>query len=239
MQLADRVSINLEAPNSACLAQLAPHKVFLEELVQPLKWVDEIRQNQPGWQGWNGRWPSTTTQFVVGGADERDVDLLGTTVSLQKQVRLARAYFSGFTPVLGTPLENRAPVNPWRQHRLYQASFLLRDYGFDLEEMPFLPAGDLPLDTDPKLAWARGNLAESPVEVNRADPRQLLRIPGIGPKGAQAILEARRKGRLKDLRALSSLGVVAGRAAPFILLDGKRPAWQMELFEKSRIESRE
>ena len=70
MQLADRISVNLEAPNSARLTQLAPHKVFMEELLQPLKWVNEIRRSVPAYKGWKGRWPSTVTQFVVGGADE-------------------------------------------------------------------------------------------------------------------------------------------------------------------------
>ena len=75
-----------------------------------------------------------------------------------------------------------------REHRLYQASFLLRDYGFDLEEMPFTRDGNLPLSTDPKLAWAQMNLSEKPVEINRAEKRELLRVPGIGLKGAEAIL---------------------------------------------------
>ncbi len=229
MQLADRISINLEAPNTRRLADLAPHKVFLEELLRPLQWADQIRKTQPAYLGWNGKWPSLTTQFVVGAVGENDLEILSTTAYLTKQLRLARAYFSAFNPVPDTPLENHAPENPWREHRLYQSSFLLRDYGFDLEDMPFTQAGFLPLDIDPKVAWARQNLHD-PIEINQADRRELLRVPGIGPKGVEAILVARRKGTLRDLKDLKPLGILVGRAAPFVLLNGKRPAWQLSLW---------
>ncbi|NUQ86774.1 MAG: radical SAM protein [Anaerolineales bacterium] len=230
MQLADRVSVNLEAPNTERLARLAPHKVFLEELLQPLRWVEEIRRTQPSYKFWNGRHPSTVTQFVAGGADESDLELLTTTDWLMKNVRLKRAYFSAFHPIHDTPLENKPAVDPLREHRLYQASFLLRDYGFDLEDMPFTPDGNLPILTDPKLAWARTNLIERPLEINRAEKRELLRVPGIGLKGAEAILQARRHGRLRDLSSLRKLGVISERAAPFVLLDGRRPASQLAMF---------
>lgn len=230
MQLADRVSINLEAPNTDRLSKLAPHKIFLEELLQPLRWVDEIRKTVPAYKGWNGRWPSSVTQFVAGGADESDLELLTTTAWLHKNVRLSRAYFSAFSPIPDTPLENKPRVEPMREHRLYQASFLIRDYGFDLEDLPFAGDSNLPLDSDPKLAWARINLSERPVEINRAEKRELMRVPGIGPKGAEAILQARRSGRLRELSNLRKLGIAIQRAAPFVLVNGKRSAQQMPLF---------
>jgi predicted DNA-binding helix-hairpin-helix protein len=227
MQLADRVSINLEAPNTARLEKLAPLKEFTEELLQPLRWVEEIRRTQPAYKGWNGHWPSSVTQFVVGAVGDSDLELLHTTEYLYRQLRLKRAYYSAFNPIQDTPLENQPPTDPMRQHRLYQASFLLRDYDFSLEEMPFDgTTQNLPLDTDPKLAWARTNLADRPIEINRADRRELLRVPGIGPKIADTILTARRQGKLHDLSSLSKMGASAKRAAPFILLDGKRPAFQ-------------
>jgi predicted DNA-binding helix-hairpin-helix protein len=229
MQLADRVSVNLEGPNSTRLSALAPQKVFMDELLQPLRWVEQIRRTLPAWQGWNGRWPSSTTQFVVGAVGESDLELLSTVSQLYRTVRLARGYFSGFSPTPDTPFENLPACNPWREHRLYQASFLLRDYGFELEELPFQGQGDLPLETDPKLAWARSNLGQAPLEINCAEQAELLRIPGVGPKGAQAILAARRKSRLHSLEELKALGVVASRAAPFILLDGHRPPVQLSL----------
>jgi predicted DNA-binding helix-hairpin-helix protein len=174
--------------------------------------------------------PSTVTQFVAGGSDETDLELLTTTNWLMKNVSLKRAYYSAFSPIRDTPMENKAAVDPLREHRLYQASFLLRDYGFDLEEMPFVQDGNLPLVTDPKLAWAQQNLQEKPLEINQADRRELLRIPGIGPKGADAILRARRTGKLHDLATLKKLGIVTTRVAPFVLLDGKRVDRQLSMF---------
>lgn len=230
MQLADRVSINLEAPNTERLTKLAPGKIFIEELFRPLRWVEEIRQTQPAYKFWNGRHPSTVTQFVAGGSDETDLELLTTTDWLMKNVRIKRAYFSAFRPVRDTPMENKAAVDPLREHRLYQASFLLRDYGFDLEDMPFLQSGNLPLPTDPKMAWAQMNLTETPVEINRAGRRELLRVPGIGLKGADAIIQARRNSKLRDVTSLHKLGIIVVRAVPFLLLDGRRPEKQLSMF---------
>src|SRR5512135_1830576 len=133
MQLADRVSINLEAPNPERLTALAPHKAFGDELLRPLQWVEEIRQSQPPHLGWKGRWPSTVTQFVVGAAGESDLEILSTTAYLLQQLKLTRTYFSAFSPIADTPLENQSAENPWREHRLYQASFLIRDYKFEME----------------------------------------------------------------------------------------------------------
>lgn len=228
MQLADRVSVNLEAPNTQRLVKLAPRKAFTEELVQPLRWVEEIRRSQPARLGWNGHWPSITTQYVVGPAGESDRELLVTTAYLHRELRLARAYFSAFSPIRDTPLENHPPENPIRQNRLYQASFLLRDYGFTLQDIPLDENGNLALNKDPKTAWAESHLAQQPVEVNLADRSILLRVPGIGPKGADAILAARRRGKLTSIDDLQKIGVLANRAIPYILLDGHRPDRQLK-----------
>jgi len=126
-------------------------------------------------------------------------------------------------------LENLPPTPLVRQHRLYQSSYLLRDYGFDLEELPFDPTGNLPTNLDPKQAWANSNLSEQPIDLNLADRRDLLRVPGIGPKSANAILKARRISRLHEISDLIRIGVNPKRAAPFILLDGRRPAYQITL----------
>ena len=117
-----------------------------------------------------------------------------------------------------------------REHRLYQAAHLLRDYGFTLGDLPFSPENRLPLEVDPKLGWAQAHLRAAPVEVQRAERHELLRVPGIGPRGADAILRARRHGTFRDLSDLRRLGVLATRAAPFILLNGKLPVQQLELF---------
>ncbi len=230
MQMADRVSVNLEAPSTERLARLAPHKIFLEELLRPLRWVEEFRRTVPAYKFWKGKYPSTVTQFVAGGSDESDLELLQTTQWLMKNIRLKRAYFSAFHPIHDTPLENKTAVNPMREHRLYQASFLLRDYGFELEDLPFASDENLPLHTDPKLAWAQMNLIHTPIEINKADKRELMKIPGIGIKGAEAILSARNVSKLRDLSALKKLGVIAERAAPYVLLDGRRAALQSFMF---------
>jgi predicted DNA-binding helix-hairpin-helix protein len=168
---------------------------------------------------------------VAGGSDESDLELLTITNWLNKNVRLRRAYFSAFHPVRDTPLENKAAVDPMREHRLYQASFLLRDYGFDLEDLPFTALSNLPLHADPKQVWAQMYLTDQPIEINKAEKRELIRIPGIGLKGADAILSARRTNQLRDLSSfLKKLGIIAERAAPYILLNGRKAAVQMALF---------
>jgi len=229
MELADRVSLNLEAPNTERLKELAPRKAFMEELVKRLLWVNEIRKNCSPFKAWKGTWPSSATQFVVGAVEETDHELISTSEKMFLHADLRRVYYSRFTPQQDTPLENHPAENPWRQHRLYQSSFLLRDYGFQMEELPFDQSGNLPLHTDPKLAWAQGNLSEQPVELNRADKRDLLRVPGIGPSGAEKIINARRSRALTRLPQLKALKINAKRAAPFVLLNGKRPEFQLGL----------
>lgn len=225
-RLADRLSINLEAANENRLAALAPKKDYWQELLPPLYW---LRQNQHRFDPWVKR-PSITTQFVVGPAGESDRELLTTAHTLYQEANLARAYYSPFNPIRGTMLEN-APKTPLlREHRLYQADWLLRFYGFGLAELPFDEKGHLPLTADPKLLWAQTHLSHQPVEINRANRAELLRIPGIGPKTVETILSARRQGRLMDVGQLRQLGVQTNRAAPYLLLNGRRAAYQMSLF---------
>ncbi|MEX1246934.1 MAG: helix-hairpin-helix domain-containing protein [Anaerolineales bacterium] len=228
MQLADRVSINLEAANPGRLPALAPKKQFAEELLAPLKWAEEIRQNEAP-RTWNGRSASTITQFVVGPSGESDLELIATSEYLYTQLKLKRTYFSAFVPIRDTPLENHPAENPWREHRLYQASFLLRDYGWTMEELPFEQNGRLPLNKDPKTAWAEQTLLHKPIELNTATREQLMLVPGIGPKGAANIINARRHHKLRSLDDLHKLGIVAKKAAPYVLLDGIPPAFQMRL----------
>jgi predicted DNA-binding helix-hairpin-helix protein len=230
MQLADRVSINLEAPNTERLARLAPHKQFFEELLEPIKWMNDIRLNLPVHLGWKGRWPSSVTQFVAGGAGESDLELLAITQSLYRDFGLRRAYYSRFDPIPGTPMENHVPIAPIREYRLYQASFLLRDYGFELLDLAFEDGGNLLTKIDPKMAWAQRNLVEQPIEINNADRQTLLRIPGIGLKSADSILRVRYQRKINDLSSLRKLGILTARAAPYLLVNGRRAAFQPILF---------
>ncbi len=230
MRLADRVSINLEAPNVRRLTHLAPQKEFLPQLLTPLRWINDIRRDYFPTNVWKGHWPSSCTQFVVGGAGESDRELLDTSQTLHRQYGLLRVYYSAFKPQYDTPLEGHDPVPLRRELRLYQADYLIRDYGFSHQELVLDPQGNLPLNRDPKLVWAHAHLAHQPLEINRASREELLRIPGIGPKAAAAILKARRQHALRDLSSLEKLGIRAQRARDFVLLDGRRPPFQPALF---------
>ncbi|MBN2471001.1 MAG: radical SAM protein, partial [Anaerolineae bacterium] len=229
MQIADRVSINLEGPTQERLHALAPKKDFGDELLTRLQWAGRIRAELKAQHPYR-KVASTVTQFVVGAVGDTDVELLSLSHQLYHQIGLARAYYSGFNPIEDTPFENLPPTNPQRERRLYQASFLLRDYAWDVEDLPFEGVGNLDLHKDPKRAWADLHLLPAPVDVMRADREQLLRVPGIGPKGVDKLLAARRRGRIRDLAALNRVGVQANRAAPYILLDGRRPPTQLPLF---------
>ncbi len=226
MQLADRVSVNLEGPTQERLNALAPKKDFQRELLGMLQLAEQIRRQHP-----SQKLAGTVTQFVVGAVGDTDHELLALSNRLYQHYGLTRAYYSGFSPVLQTPFENLPPTDPLREHRLYQASFLLRDYGWNVEDLPFLQDGNMELALDPKRAWAERHLREAPVEIMRASRWQLLRIPSIGPLGADAILKARRQGRLTTLTDLQKLGIRAPeQASPYILLSGQSPLAQLSLF---------
>ncbi len=226
MQLADRVSVNLEGPNQERLDALAPKKDFKRELLTMLQWAEAIRQEHP-----YEKLAGTVTQFVVGAVGDTDHELLSMSNMLYRKAGLTRAYYSGFHPIEQTPFENLAPTDPLREHRLYQASFLLRDYGWKVEDLPFLTDGNMQLDMDPKRAWAERYLREVPIEIMTASREELLRVPGIGPKSADAILHARRLGRITDLSQLRQLRIrTPEQTAPYILLDGHSAIKQMSLF---------
>ena len=230
MKYADRVSINLEAPNPERLSILAPKKDFFNEIFTRLKWIDEIKREEETKGVWKNRWPSISTQFVVGPANEDDRELIQSTAYLFDNFKLARVYFMAFSPVLNTPFENISPENPIREHRLYQASYLLRDYGFHATEFFFDPSGKLALDADPKTIWANEKLLHSPYEINTASFQELLRIPGIGPKRAALILSFRKKNRIKTSGDLSRLGISYAKCENYILINGKKSAMQLKLF---------
>src|SRR6266849_10862099 len=225
MQLADRVSVNLEAPTQERLSALAPKKDFMGELLKMFQWAEALRRAHPYEQ-----LARAVTQFVVGAVGDIDLELLSLSSRLYRQMGLTCAYYSGFSPVVQTPLEGVPPTDPLREHRLYQASFLLRDYGWGVEDLPFMSDGNLELELDPKRAWAERHLRQSPIEIMTANRQRLLRIPGIGPVGADDILKARRQGRLTSMSDLQKLGIRAPeQASPYILLNGHRLLVQQRL----------
>ena len=227
VELADRVSLNLEAPNQARLSDLAPDKEFAGSMWGRLAWASELikRARQEG----RNAARSITTQFVVGAVGESDRELLDTVDRAHRELDLKRAYFSAFRPIDRSPFSNLPAEDPIRALRLYQADFMLRDYGFSAEELSFDERGLLPRDKTPKQAWAERNLHE-PIEINRAPRHKLLKIPGIGPRSADRIIEARRETRLRDLSQLKALGVTTGWAAPYVLLDGRSAPQQLSLW---------
>lgn len=225
IQLADRVSVNLEAPNTARLHKLSGTKQFTEELLAPMRAARAVMRERPEL----GR-TSMVTQFVVGAADETDREIISTAASLYRELALARIYYSAFHPVNDTPLENHAPTNPLRELRLYQTDFLLRQYGFTFDELAFDAGDTLRLDTDPKTVWALSHPEKFPLEVQRAGREELLRVPGLGPKSVERLLRLRHSHTFTTIQELKRLGADAERAAPFILLNGKTPPRQLSLF---------
>jgi predicted DNA-binding helix-hairpin-helix protein len=221
LQLATRVSVNLEAPNSERLKDLAPLKKFQEELLQLLQWAQDLRQTiQVSTR--KDRAPSIVTQLVVGATAETDTEILQTSSYLYSRLKLSRIYYSRFSPIPDTPLENLPPENPLRPLRLYQASFLIRDYGFSTSDFQFTESGNLPLELDPKTIWAQNHLLQQPIELNKADYPNLLRIPGIGPKTARRILQYRHNSKIKSEAELKRLGIPVERVSPYILLNGRK-----------------
>ena len=220
------MSINLEGPTEERLGALAPKKDFSWEILNRLLWAGEIKKQKP-----HERLASLVTQFVVGAVGDTDLELLSMSERLYRQTGIKRAYYSAFSPIEATPFEDVDKVDPIRSFRLYQSSYLLRDYNWELEDMPFQGTGNLRTDVDPKRAWADENLLHAPIDVMKAERDVLLRIPGIGPVGADSIIRARRHGHLRELSHLKRLGIRATeRLAPYVLLDGQKPPQQLKLF---------
>jgi len=216
-------------PRKPYLSRLAPMKTFEESLVEPLKRARRLIQQAQWNSGQQIARAGMVTQFVVGPAGESDRDLLGASQRLYREVGLHRAYYSAFSPVRDTPLEGLAATPPRREFRLYQSDFLLRAYGFRVEELPFDSRGNLSLDQDPKTLWAQRHPERFPLEINQAAPRDLVRVPGIGPQTLRNILRARLDGKLRDLGQLKKLGVDVAQAAPYVLLNGRTAPVQMRL----------
>jgi predicted DNA-binding helix-hairpin-helix protein len=216
VELADRVSVNLEAPGPDRLRAIAGDKDYEGDLLTRMRWARDLMTLREG-----AACRGQTTQFVVGAAGESDREIVTTTARMYRELRLERAYFSAFQPLTETPLEGTPPAPLMREHRLYQTDFLLRRYRWTLDDIIFGPDGDLSLAHDPKLTWAAAHPERFPIEINRARYHELLRVPGIGPKSAQRIVAARRQGRFNSLADLRPMGAVTKRAAPFVLLNGR------------------
>jgi len=213
-RLADRLSLNLEAPSAERLARVSPERDWAGDLITRLIWARD-------WQRAGLLKSGLATQFVVGAAGESDRELLTTTTWLYRELDLRRVYFGAFRPARDTPLENQAPTPFVREQRLKEADWLLRHYGFAPPELPYDAAGDLPLHIDPKLAWALAHPELFPIELNTADQELLLRVPGLGPLSIRRIIRLRREGQFRDPTQLKGLGGAVARAQDFLTFSGR------------------
>jgi putative DNA modification/repair radical SAM protein len=233
--VADRMSVNLELPTKEGLQQLAPNKNYTN-ILKPMKQIQMgsgrlISDGKEGYQivTRTGRKNNSkfvpagqSTQMIIGATPETDYQLMSVTETMYKQFNLKRVFYSAFVDV-NHNIDSPAIIGPnpmLREHRLYQADWLLRYYGFGVKELLNKEHPNFNVALDPKCDWAVNHLDKFPVEVMRADYYTLLRVPGIGVKSARRITAARHYGML-DFNSLKKMGVVLKRAAYFITCGGK------------------
>jgi putative DNA modification/repair radical SAM protein len=223
--LADRVSVNLELATREGLAMLAPDK-SREALLGPMRQVNGLIVSNRQDRKLSRRVPrfapaGQSTQLIIGAAKESDLQIVTLSERLYSRFELKRVYYSAFIPVVADRRLPAASPSPLaREHRLYQADWLLRYYGFNAFELLDEDTPNLDMDLDPKSGWALRHLELFPVEINRADYDLLLRVPGIGVRSAQRIVRARRQGHLA-IDDLARLGVVMKRSRYFITARGR------------------
>ncbi len=220
---ADRMSYNVELPSEKSLKLLAPQK-SKESLLLPMKQLTErsIQFKEEKKKGLiKGHFlpAGQTTQMIIGASPEPDGQILRLTQALYRKNSLKRVYYSSYVPVVRDSLLPDVPTGQLREHRLYQADWLLRFYGFSVEEL-LNERENLSMELDPKCAWALRNMHLFPVEINRAPLEVLLRVPGIGAKNAYKIMEARKYTKL-DFPDLTKMRVALKRAKHFITCGGK------------------
>jgi len=225
---ADRLSINIELPTDAGISKYAPEKrpenirrsmgnlrMKIEEMAEPSLQTKRQRRFAPAGQ---------STQMIIGADAANDATILGTSARLYGSYGLKRVYYSAFSPIPDSS-KNLPLIKPplMREHRLYQADWLYRFYGFNISEITSVSSdGMLDLDIDPKLAWALAHRQSFPVDVNRADREALLRVPGFGTKTVNSILSSRRFKRLR-LEDIGRFGISLKKVQAFILTEGWSP----------------
>jgi putative DNA modification/repair radical SAM protein len=221
-ELSDRMSLNIELPSSKGLKLLAPQKKR-EAIVKPMTFIaSEIQSRASSPKGNHSFVPAgQTTQLMVGATPDSDYSILRLSEGLYQKMALKRVYYSAYVPVVSNPLLPTLTAPPLtREHRLYQADWLLRFYQFSAAEIlsPTRPFFDV--DLDPKSDWALRNLHEFPIDVNTADYEMLLRVPGLGVRSARRIIAARRS-QCITFDILKQFGVILKKARHFILCNGQ------------------
>jgi len=236
-RLADRLSVNVELPSEAALAALAPEKHIAPIRVA----MADIRRHrdeaQEAPRAARFAPAGQSTQMIVGAEPSSDRVILDSADTLYRAYRLRRVYYSAYSPIQAASalLPGAAPPL-MREHRLYQADWLLRHYGYTVDEI--LPAGgNLDLAVDPKLGYALMHQAEFPVDVERAPRERLLRIPGVGTRNVARLLALRRRQRVR-YRDLRALGCDMKRAAAFVITADHRPAARAAALTAARVRTR-
>ncbi len=229
---ADRLSINVELPSQARLRDLAPEKDFAgirRSMGRMRLHIDGAKDtSHTGRKAPRFAPAGQSTQMIVGADDSSDRSIMQLSTTLYGSYGLRRVYYSAFSPIPdASALLPPRPAPLLREHRLYQADWLLRFYGFTVAELATDQAGNMSLEIDPKLAWALQNRAQFPVDINRAPKEMLLRVPGLGVKAAGRIVQARRHRKLR-LEDLARLRLSLAKLAPFIVTADHRPGRDLE-----------
>lgn len=224
--LADRMSVNLELPTAEGLRKLAPHK-SRRTILAPMRQIQTMRQeNQYDLTVYrqSSRFvpAGQSTQMIIGATSENDLQIISVAESLYQKFQIKRVFYSAFVQLNEDAALPALPGGPplLREHRLYQADWLMRFYGFEASELLSEKRPNFNIFLDPKSDWAIGHLEQFPVEVTTADYHTLLRVPGIGVKSAKRIVKARRYGTL-SFDGLKKMGVVLKRAVYFITCGGR------------------
>ncbi len=237
--LADRISLNIELPSRESFNLLAPDKNE-DEILSSMKDIgndiEKNREERKKYSSAPGFVPAgQSTQLIVGATDEPDFEIIRLSESLYDNMNLKRVYYSAYMPVSQNEKLKKIEEPPLlREHRLYQADWLIRRYNFSAGELLNKDSPNLDHRMDPKCSWALKNIDKFPLEINKAEYGELIRVPGIGPKSARRIIAARRQGAV-SFQQLKDIGPVIKRAKYFITCRGKYYAgipFKKELIEK-------
>lgn len=218
LALSSAVSLNIETAGSANFKPLSSSKDYLRDILWPIQLISRLTAKGADYEG-----IKQTTQFVVGASKETDQEIIHYSGKLYRELDLSRVYFSAYQRGAGSPElpgEHSSVTNSellTREHRLYQADWLMRKYGFKPEEIPLEPSGNLSLELDPKEMWARRHPEFFPVNINQDEPLRLLRVPGLGQVMVERIISLRQNGvKLHSLDNLGPRSKLLLKAQPYV-----------------------
>ena len=221
MSLATAVSLNIEAPGRRHFVKLSDYKDYDRDIISPLKLMAAETA-----RGAKYSKIKCTTQFIVGASDETDFEIVRYMDRIYHGLKFERVYFSAYQAGLGKsslpgeqPFTLSASDRLTREHRLYQADFLMRSYRFNVDDILYDANGNLDLARDPKEVWALRHPEFYPVRINKAEKEDLLKVPGLGPVSVRKILQQRKNGRIQDLESLGMKGKLAQKASAHLIFD--------------------